>query len=419
MSVESHPTIEFDHQSVEYAQDPWGTASKLASECPVAWTESHGGYWVVSGYEEVVTAARDGKLFSSRHDLPNGCTPFQGVNIPSAPGRYLPIELDPPEQLEWRRALGAAFAPSAVDAMRPLMQEYCTWAIDQHIESGEIDFVMGLAAPVPALVTLHLLGLPLSRWRTYAEMTHAINYTAGEERNKTFEMFDQMLGEIVLTARERREDPKDDLLSVLATMEVQGERLSDEDIASACGTIVAGGIDTTAAVVAGALKYLGEYSEDRQRLIDDPDLIPQAMEEFLRFISPVTSLGRTAARDTELGGESIKAGDRLILMWHGANMDRRVFDDPTRLDIDRVPANHVTFGSGVHRCLGSRIARADIPIMLREVLTRMPDYELIPGGAVRYPSIGVSNNYIAVPARFTPGPKLGVSAALLEEMKAP
>ncbi|MCW2496745.1 cytochrome P450 [Jatrophihabitans sp.] len=416
MDTQHRPTVEFDHHGPEYSQDPWGTASELANTCPVAWSENHGGFWVVSGYDAVVEASRDAKLFSSRHDLPTGCTAFQGINIPPAPGRYLPIELDPPEQLEWRRALGAMFAPGAVDAMKPLMHAYSDWALDQCIESGEIDFVMGLAAPVPALVTLHLLGLPLSRWRTYAEMTHAINYSSGDERQRTFEMFDAMLGEIVVVARERRENPTGDLLSLLATMEVAGQRLSDEDIASACGTIVAGGIDTTAAVVAGALKHLGEHTEVRQRLIDDPALIPQAMEEFLRFISPVTSLGRTAVSDTELGGQQIKAGDRLILMWHGANMDASVFQNPTELDIDRGAANHVTFGSGVHRCIGSRIARADIPIMLEHVLTRMPDYELVPGGAVRYPSIGVSNNYIAVPAIFTPGARVGVSPELTEEL---
>jgi cytochrome P450 len=371
---------------------------------------------VVSGHETVTTAARDGKVFSSRHDLPNGCTAFQGVNIPSAPGRYLPIELDPPEQLAWRRALGASFSPSAVQKMEPLMRQYCTWAIDEHIESGEIDFVMGFAARIPALVTLHLLGLPLSRWRTYAEMTHKINFTAGPERDATFALFDQMLGEVAKVAMERRAEPRDDLLSVLAQMEVNGEQLSPEDIASACGTIIAGGIDTTAAVVAGALKYLGEHPDARQRLIDEPQLMGTAVEEFLRYVSPVTSLGRTASQDVELGGQQIKAGDRLILMWHGANMDESVFPDPTTLDIDRGATNHVTFGQGAHRCLGSNIARADIPIMLGEVLTRMPDYELVPGGTVRYPSIGVSNNYIAVPATFTPGLKVGVSSDLLEEL---
>lgn len=296
------------------------------------------------------------------------------------------------------------------------MRQYCTWAIDEHIESGEIDFVMGFAARIPALVTLHLLGLPLSRWRTYAEMTHKINFTAGPERDATFALFDQMLGEVAKVAMERRAEPRDDLLSVLAQMEVNGEQLSPEDIASACGTIIAGGIDTTAAVVAGALKYLGEHPDARQRLIDEPQLMGTAVEEFLRYVSPVTSLGRTASQDVELGGQQIKAGDRLILMWHGANMDESVFPDPTTLDIDRGATNHVTFGQGAHRCLGSNIARADIPIMLGEVLTRMPDYELVPGGTVRYPSIGVSNNYIAVPATFTPGLKVGVSSDLLEEL---
>jgi cytochrome P450 len=201
-------------------------------------------------------------------------------------------------------------------------------------------------------------------------------------------------------------------------MEVGGQLLSVEDIASACGTIIAGGIDTTAAVVAGALRYLGDHTDMRAKLIDDPSLMPGAVEEFLRYVSPVTSLARTAAEDVELGGQQIKKGDRMILLWHGANMDASVFPDPTTMDVHRGAANHLTFGYGAHRCIGSGVARADIPIMLGEVLRRMPDYRLVENATVRYPSIAVSNNYIAVPATFTPGHKEGVSPELVEELTA-
>jgi cytochrome P450 len=412
MSDTPRSTTEFDHHSEQYAADPWGTAAKLASKCPVAWSEKHGGYWVISGYEEVREAARDSKTFSSRHDLPNGCSAFQGVNIPSVDGRYLPIELDPPEQLDWRRLLAPRFSPAMADKLRPMMEQFCTWSLDRHIEGGEIDLVEGYTSAVPAMVTLHLLGLPLAHWHTYVEMTHKINYTAGDDRLRVFGQFDAMLREVVAEARLRRSEPKDDLLTTLVQMKIKGEPLSDADIASACGTIIAGGIDTTSAVVAGTLKHLAENPKLRQRLIETPADLPQAIEEFLRYISPVTGLGRTASRDVELGGQSIRAGDRVHIMWHGANMDNRTFADPTRVDIDRDTSSHVTFGYGAHRCLGSSIARADMPIMLRHVLTRIPDYELIPGRTIRYPSIGVSNNYVSMPARFAPGRRVGVDPAL-------
>lgn len=412
MSDKPRSTTEFDHHSQQYAVDPWRTAEQLASKCPVAWSEKHGGYWVISGYEEVRAAARDSKTFSSRHDLPNGCSAFQGVNIPSVDGRYLPIELDPPEQLDWRRVLAPRFSPAMADKLRPMMEQFCTWNLDRHIESGEIDLVEGYTSAVPAMVTLHLLGLPLARWHTYVEMTHKINYTAGDDRLQVFSQFDAMLREVVIVARTRRSEPKDDLLTTLVQMKIKGKPLSDEDIASACGTIIAGGIDTTSAVVAGSLKYLAENPALRQRLIESPELLPQAIEEFLRYVSPVTGLGRTASRDVELGGQLIKAGDRVHIMWHGANMDEKAFADSTRVNVDRDASRHVAFGYGAHRCLGSSIARADMPIMLHQILSRIPNYELIPGRTVRYPSIGVSNNYVSMPARFAPGKRVGVDRSL-------
>jgi cytochrome P450 len=416
--MNSRKEVDFDHHAPDYAADPWNTASRLARECPVAWSPHHGGFWVIAGYNQVKEVARDAKTFSSRHDLPNGCTAFQGVNIPSVDGRYLPIEIDPPQQLDWRRLLAPRFSPAHAERMKPLMEEFCTWNLDQSIESGKIEFVMGFTSAVPAMVTLHLLGLPLAHWHTYVEMTHKINYTAGPERLAVFGQFDAMLREVVEVAHERRAAPQDDLLTTLIQVQVNGQLLSDEDIASACGTIIAGGIDTTSAVMAGALTYLGGHPAARRRLIDNPELIPAAVEEFLRFVSPVTGLARTASKDVEVAGQQIKAGDRLFLMYHGANMDESVFPEPTRVDIDRNPTSHVTFGFGAHRCLGSAIARVDLPIMLRNVLARMPDYELVPGGAVRYPSIGTSNNYISVPATFSPRGQVGVSEHIRAQLEA-
>jgi cytochrome P450 len=407
--------IEFDQHSADYAADPWNTAAKLALESPVAWTESHGGFWVVSGFEEVREATRNAKTFSSRHDMPNGCTRFQGINLPSVDGRFLPIEIDPPEQLEWRRILASQFSPQAAAKLHPLMHQCATWCIDQYIETGKMDLVMGLTSAVPAFVTLRLLGLPLSQWHKYVEITHKTNYTSGQERADYFSVFAQILGEVALVALERRSQPKDDLLTLLATMTIKGNQLEPQEIASACGVIIAGGIDTTSAVVASALKYLAEKPSVRARLIENPELMPAAVEEFIRHTSPVTGLARTVSTDVVLGGQQLRAGDRVLILYHGANMDQRAFGCPTELNIDRDAGSHVAFGYGAHRCLGSAIARVDVPILISEVLKRMPDYEL-DGIPVRYPSIGVSNNYIALPVKFTPGSKIGVDPRLQAEI---
>jgi cytochrome P450 len=416
--MEDRAIVDFDQHSEAYANDPWNTAHQLAAKCPVAWSEHHGGFWVISGFDEVRKAASHSKVFSSRHDLPTGCSAFQGINLPPAPGRYLPIELDAPEQLQWRRVLASHFTPEVGEKLRPLMKQFANWCIDQAADAGSIDLVTDFSSAVPAMLTLHLLGLPLGRWRTYVEITHKINYTIGAERDATFKKFDQMLEEVARVATERRKAPRADLLTVLGQMEVAGKPLPVEDIVSACGTIIGGGIDTTSAVVAGALKHLAENESDRQRLVESPENIPRAMEEFLRFISPVTGLARTVSQDINLGGQQLKAGDRVQIMWHGANMDERIFQDPTKIDLDRDNSRHVTFGYGAHRCLGSNIARVDVPVMLATVLHRMPGYKLILGATKRYPSIGVSNNYVSMPATFEPISQVGVSdeiRALLEE----
>lgn len=409
------PIVGFDHHSADYAADPWNVAATLSRESPVAWSESHGGFWVISGFEEVREATRNAKTFSSRHDMPNGCSRFQGINLPSVNGRFLPIEIDPPEQLEWRRVLASHFSPQAAAKLHPMMQQCATWCIDQHIETGKMDLVMGLTSAVPAFVTLRLLGLPLSQWHRYAEITHKTNYTSGSERDGYFAIFAQILEEVAKVALERRSQPRDDLLTLLATMTIAGKQLEPHEIASACGVIIAGGIDTTSAVVASALKYLAENTSVRERLISNTGLLPMAVEEFIRHTSPVTGLARTVAADVLLGGQQLRAGDRVLILYHGANMDERTFGCPTKLDIDRDAGSHVAFGYGAHRCLGSAIARADVPILITEVLKRIPDYEL-DGVPVRYPSIATSNNYIALPVKFTPGRRIGIDPALQAEL---
>ena len=279
--AEEKRLVDFDHQSEEYANDPWSQARALAEQYGVAWSDAHGGHWVVASYEAVTQATRTPAVFSSRHDLPTGSTPFEGINLPGTPIRWLPIELDPPLHTAWRQAMTSFFSPAGTDKLRPWMDEYITWCIDQFIEDGEADLVSQLAVPVPAMLTLKLLGMPLKGWERYADLTHRINYAVGDERDQMMVAFGDLLGELVVVAHERRNVPRDDLLTCLATMEPEGRPLTDEEILGACGTLVAGGIDTTAAVLSGALVYLDQNQEARQRLIDDPALMTTAVDEFM------------------------------------------------------------------------------------------------------------------------------------------
>jgi cytochrome P450 len=209
----------------------------------------------------------------------------------------------------------------------------------------------------------------------------------------------------------RRKDPRDDFLTLLATGTIDGEPLSHQRIQDLSFNILAGGVDTTTALTSSALVYLARNPADRQRLIEDPALLPFACEEFLRFYSPIPALCRTATADTEINGWQIGKGERVMLAYAAGNRDPEAFEDPESVRLDRFPNKHVGFGAGMHRCLGSFLARMMFQEMVSEVLKRMPDYELIEEELRPYPSIGGVNGWVSIPARFTPGKKLGAVIA--------
>ena len=359
---------------------------------------------MVSRYDDVATVAHDDRTFSSLHDVASG---RGGVTIPPAATQHVPIEVDPPEFLQYRRLLNPIFSPAASERWRPSIERWASVCIDAAIEKGAIDLVDDLAAAVPALFTCEFLGLPIEDWHRYADPLHRAIYTPpGPQR-------DSLLGDFVwihesvqeLIAR-RRVEPADDIITYLTQAEVDGEPLGDEVIGNICNLIMAGGFDTTTASTAAALHHLHEHPDDRQRLIDEPDLLPSAVEELLRYFSPTQALARTVAAPAEVAGIKLEPGDRLLLSWASANHDEAVFDRPDEIVLDRSPNRHVAFGVGAHRCLGSHIARAEITAMVRQVLTRIPDFEIDDATAERYTTIGIVNGWITMPATFTPGERL-------------
>jgi cytochrome P450 len=409
--MSTRPVIEFDHHSKQYAQqvarNPTGYFQEMQRTNPVAWSHSHGGFWVVFRYADVRRVAENDATFSSRHDLPDGSTPFAGIVIPPSPGRTTPIEMDPPEFFDYRRMLNRRFAPAAVELLKPAMLSFTTWCIDNHIESGQIDLVLDLASPVPALMTLHVLGIPLEHWPLYADIGHAVVYTppASPEYHKVV-AGDRRMREILLEMiRERRRRPGsgDDLITHIADAQIGGQPIPDSVLVEICALIVHGGVDTTTSLIAHTFDYLERHPDERRRLREDPSLIPSACEEFLRYYTPTQSLARTATRDVEIGGHLIKAGERVMMSWASANHDPAIFEHPERIDLERFPNRHTGFGLGVHRCLGSNFARAQYAIIVEQAITRMPDYRLNREAAERYETFGTINGYIRMPATFTPG----------------
>ena len=413
--------VHFDRHGSEYSTNFSGLTRKLHSTCPIAWSDAYGGHWVASGYKEVFEIARNATLLSNDHDVEGVRKGYQGISIPVPEGLQVRggfLEMDPPEQRDYRRAIDPYLSPAAVVRWAPMVHDVTRASLDERIESGRIDFVDDLANVVPAVMTMALLGLPLADWVFYCEPAHATVYTPPDspDMNRVIEMMLAMIQRMMDSIAEVRENPRPGIVNALIQATICGEPASDKDITEALTLLIGGGFDTTTALTAHSLEWLSQNPGERARLRADlAGLTDSATEEFLRFYTPAPGDGRTVTREYELSGKKLEEGDRLYVSWAMANRDPSVFPDPDTIHIDRRHNRHTSFGLGLHRCIGSNVARTVFKAMLTAVLERMPDYECDPSGAVRYETVGVINGMKHLPATFTPGPRVGAG---LEETLA-
>ena len=374
----------------------------------MAWSEEYGGFWVVSDHQGNTDVLQNADVFTSTRFRPKA-----GLSIPSHADPngepVLPMEVDPPEHGPVRALLNSHLSPSAVRKMMPLIESWTTKCIDQVIESGEGDLLYDVAGPVPAFITMNWLGFPEEHIREVAETVHHfVGYPPGSpEFEKARAENDKIIPTLLETCAARRAEPRDDLISRLMTQTLNGEPVTDSVIARLSYILVLGGVDTTTSLTSSALVHLNQDRELRQRLIDNPELIESATEEFLRVYPPLASIGRVARQDSEYRGCPISSGDQVLVSRHAANFDEEVFDNPDEFRPDRFPNRHVSFGLGPHRCVGSHLARLMFQEIIRQVLTRIPDYELDESRVTPYPDRGVFAGWTALPARFTPGSRLG------------
>ncbi len=416
-TVESstRPVVEFDHHSSEVVLNGPELFRKIRDISPVAWTEAHGGYWVVTGYAELAEAARDDEVFSSEHDtgdhlVVQGHEGFGGIKIPPHPQWAGFMEQDPPETNPVRRLLNPFLSPAAVERLKPEIEDATIGFVDRVIESGSCDFIDDIGAPVPAATTLKLLGLPIDEWPKYASVAHAL--TSAPPGTEEFEKAWVGLSGIMAGLREeigRRRDrtDADDILTALCTVEIDGRLLTDDEVLGATQTAYLGGVDTTTALLAFAVQWLGDRPEIRERFRQQPELLDAACEEFLRFQGTLTGLARTVTRPYVLGGQQLQAGDRILLCWAAANRDPREFEHPDEVRLDREKNRHCGFGLGMHRCVGSNIARFEFRTAMRQVLERMPDYVIDTTQVEPYHSFGAIAGVVRMPMTFTPGPRIG------------
>jgi len=408
--------IDLDLHAPEFLDDRFGRYAELRERCPVVFDTAYGGFWFVTDYENVLAVARDTDTFKHQYlpGAPDGVD-YEGIvgypRHPDIPAQGV-SEIDGPDHHDLRRALNGEFSPAAVDALRPQMEAVATWFLDEIVERGHGDLVLDFTSPVPSVLTLQMMGLPVENWARYSEFFHTMSaqLPGTPEYDQAMSLAPGMMEELLGHAAYRREHLGADVTSLLLTMERASGPLTDEQVGNVMFNLVAGGVDTTTSLASQALHHLGTHPEARQRLIDEPELMPLAIEEYLRYFCPSESLTRTAARDVELDGQQIKKGDRLWVSWIGANRDPKAFDRADEVVIDRDPNHHLAFGLGGHRCIGMHLARTETEVMLREVLTRIPDYEIDPAGYVPYPTNMMMNGVTTMPASFTPGPRIGPSS---------
>jgi cytochrome P450 len=361
------------------------------------------GFWAVTRYADVHTVSRDTSTYSSYE---------RGVMIadpqPEALDgvRQMMLYMDPPQHTRYRRLVSRAFTPRTAESWRERIDRAADRIVDAVIEDGECDLVTALAGEMPSYVVAELMGIPLEDSRRLYHLTevmHSADSTISDDdrMNAVIEM--HMYATQTLEAKR---GGAGDIVGLLAQSEMDGDRLTVDEFNWFFLLLVNAGGDTTRNLIGAGLQVLFAHPAERARLAADLDgLMPTAVEELLRYVSPVVHMRRTATQDTELGGQRIRARDKVVVFYGSANRDETVFAQPDRLDLGRSPNPHVAFGGGgAHFCLGAHFARLEVAAMLRAVLTRMPDLEPI-GEAEPLVS-----NFIHgprhLPVRFTPRPRL-------------
>ncbi|MFZ0716395.1 cytochrome P450, partial [Mycobacterium sp.] len=329
---------------------------ELVERGPVVYSPHHGGHWIVTRYQEIHEVLRDPERFSSH---PNNI-------VPTGFGKFIPLELDPPVHASYRQALQPLFNPARMRALEPEIRDIINELIDGFGARGTAEFIAEFAHELPARVFLALMGWPVEDAPMFTEATDTTlrgvpGGTEEESNAARMAAAQQMMGYFgaVIADRRTMAEGHDDVTAVIINteIEVDGTRrhLTDDELGNMFMLLLIAGLHTVQGTLAWSIIQLSANEDQRQQLVEDPSLIPAAVEELLR-IEAAVSPGRSVTRDTELGGVQLHAGDQLLLMLNGANRDDAEFSDPTELQLDRSPNRHMSFGAGVHRCLGSHLA---------------------------------------------------------------
>ena len=357
---------------------PWEQYAWLRKNAPVYWhDEPNGpGFWAITKYEDVRTISRLPKVFSSYETsvmLPD----------PDPMGLYaqrlMMLNMDPPQHDRFKLLVSRGFTPKNAPLLRPKIEELARDIVDAVLAKGECDFVTEIAGRLPSGLIAELMGMPRADGERLYDLTEIMHTNDDAIAPPAIKMnaVGEMLGYAQSVADLKRQNPGDDLATILVNAEVDGDHLTDEEFQWFFLLLVNAGGDTTRNLLAAGLQLLLDHPDQRTKLMGDLDgLLGSAVEEMLRYCSPVTHFKRTAMQDTVVGGQSIKAGERVVMFYGSANRDEDIFENADTFDVARHPNPHVAFGAGgPHLCLGMHVARVELAVMFRELLTRMPHIE--------------------------------------------
>ena len=393
-----------DLSNLDYFTDgpPYELFRRMRQEAPVHWNEPEGddtGWWNITRFEDIKRVSRDHETFSNERG---------GFLIQDEPGmpvdiqRAIMLGQDPPNHTKLRGIVQHVFSPRVVAEREPQIRRIVNQLIDDVIEKGECDFVDEIAVELPLIVIADMLGVPyedrrkLFDWTN--EISHAVAIVNPEPALAALGEVGQYAAQLVA---ERRANPKDDLVTRLIQAEVDGERLDDLQVALSFGFLMFAGNDTTRNTASGAMRALIEHPDQRQKLIDDPSLIPDAVEEMLRWVSAVVHFRRTVTRDAEIAGQPIAEGEKVVIWYASGNRDESVFERADTFDVTRTDFHHQAFGGGGrHFCLGNQLARLELRVLFEELLKRIPDMEL--AGEPKRLLTNFTNELTSLPVSFTP-----------------
>jgi cytochrome P450 len=371
---------DFSHLEPEWAADPYPIQDDLRQRCPIAHTERFGGGWLPTRYEDVAAIAYDTEHFSSRSIIMSNFRPPREL----APvGVTPPISSDPPFHQHARKLLLPAFTKTAVTKYEPATRAFCHSLIDAFEGQDVVDAARDYAQHIPMRVIANMLGFPTEDGPRFGEFIEnaleGVNLPPEERIARMGQLFDYLLTQI----RDHVENPREDLTTYLVNAEVGGQKLDPSHVAGTMALLLIAGIDTTWSAIGASLWHLAKTPGDRSRLAAEPGLLPTAMEEFLRAYAPVT-MARLVKDDMSWSGVSMKADDWVLLSFPAANRDPAQFDRADEVVIDREVNRHAAFGLGIHRCVGSHLARMELRVALEVWLERIPAFTLAEPSAVTW-----------------------------------